>query len=199
MSLPPPAAPQNAEGPPAPAPAAVPSGAASVPAPDRTVAGQPTSASPGRIAGIDYGRTRLGIAITDPDRRLASPYENYQRRGPQQDADRFRRLVAEEGVTLFVVGLPIHLDGRESEQSHQARQFGAWLAQVTGVPVEFFDERFTTVEAEEHLRQAGLTRKRRQGRRDMLAAQIMLAAYLESRQPRGARPTSLDDPPLPRI
>jgi len=136
----------------------------------------------GRIAGIDYGRSRLGIAITDPDRRLASPYENYQRRGARQDAARFRRLVAEEGVTLFVVGLPVHLDGHESQQSHEARKFGAWLASVTGVPVEFFDERFTTVEAEQHLLQAGLTRKRRKARRDMLAAQIMLAAFLESRQ-----------------
>ncbi len=153
------------------------------------------SAVPGRIAGIDYGRTRLGIAITDPERRLASPYENYQRRGQRQDAARFRRLVREEGVTLFVVGLPVHLDGRESQQSQEARHFGAWLAGVTGVPVEFFDERFTTVEAEQHLRQARLTHKRRKARRDMLAAQIMLAAFLESRNPRRSADAPLDDSP----
>lgn len=153
------------------------------------------AAVPGRIAGIDYGRTRLGIAITDPERRLASPYENYQRRGQRQDAARFRRLVSEEGVTLFVVGLPVHLDGRQSQQSQEARRFGAWLAGVTGVPVEFFDERFTTVEAEQHLRQAGLTHKRRKARRDMLAAQIMLAAFLESCNPRRAADAPLDDSP----
>ncbi len=101
--------------------------------------------------------------------------------------------MAEEGVTLFVVGLPVHLDGRESPQSIEARQFGAWLAKVTGVPVEFFDERFTTVEAEGHLLAAGLTRKRRKARRDMLAAQIMLAAFLECSHRRAAGPAPLDD------
>ena len=135
---------------------------------------------PGRAAGIDYGDVRIGIAISDPERTIASPLENYTRRGPQQDAQRFRRLAAEEGIRLFVVGLPLHLDGRESPKSQEARQFGRWLGEVTGVPVEFCDERFTTCEAEEALLTADLTRKRRKRRRDMLAAQIMLAAYLES-------------------
>ncbi len=93
--------------------------------------------------------------------------------------ERFRRLVAEERVVLFVVGLPIHLDGRESEKSQEARQFGQWLGEVTGVPVEFFDERFTSHEAEQFLLAADMTRKRRKKRLDMLAAQIMLRAYLE--------------------
>ena len=136
----------------------------------------------GRAAGIDYGDVRIGIAISDSDRTIASPLENYTRRGLEQDATRFRRLVAEEGVTLFVVGLPIHLDGGESPKSREARQFGKWLGEVTGVPVEFYDERFTTVEAEEALLAADLTRKRRKKRRDMLAAQIMLSAYLESHE-----------------
>ena len=89
-------------------------------------------------------------------------------------------------MVLFVVGLPIHLDGRESEKSLEARQFGRWLAEATGVPVEFFDERFTSVEAEQVLLAADLTRKRRKKRMDMLAAQIMLSGYLES-QERGHR------------
>jgi putative holliday junction resolvase len=138
------------------------------------------SIAPGRVAGIDYGDVRIGIAISDPSRTIASPLENYTRRGLEQDAARFRRLVAEEGVTLLVVGLPIHLDGGESQKSREARQFGQWLGEVTGVPVEFYDERFTSVEAEEALLAADLTRKRRKKRRDMLAAQIMLSAYLES-------------------
>ena len=82
---------------------------------------------------------------------------------------------------LWVVGLPVHLDGRESAKSREARSFGQWLGQVTGVPVEFFDERFTTSEAEQLLLGAGLTGKRRKRRSDMVAAQIMLGAYLESR------------------
>jgi putative Holliday junction resolvase len=137
-------------------------------------------AAPGRVAGIDFGTVRIGIAVSDRDRTIASPLENYTRRDPRQDAARFQRLVAEEEIVLFVVGLPVHLDGRESEKSQQARQFGQWLLETTGVPVEFFDERFTSREAEQLLVSAEMTNKRRKKRLDMLAAQIMLSAYLES-------------------
>jgi len=141
----------------------------------------PQNASPGRVAGVDYGHVRIGIALSDPDRTIASPLENYTRRGPALDAQRFRRLAAEEQIALFVVGLPIHLDGGESEKSREARRFGAWLAEATGVPVEFFDERFTSVEAEQMLLAADVTRRGRKKRLDMLAAQILLSAWLEAR------------------
>lgn len=134
----------------------------------------------GRIAGIDFGTVRIGIALSDPGRSIASPYENYTRHGTREDARRFVRLVKEEEITLLVVGLPIHLDGRESEKSCEARSFGKWLEEVSGVPVVFFDERFTSVEAEQYLLDAELTSKRRKRRLDMVAAQIMLTAYLES-------------------
>ncbi|MBX7167203.1 MAG: Holliday junction resolvase RuvX [Pirellulales bacterium] len=155
----------------------------------------PPNSPPGRVAGIDYGTVRIGIALSDSQRRIASPYENYQRRTPQLDARRFQRLVAEERVRLFVVGLPVHLDGRESQKSHEARQFGAWLHQATGVEVCYFDERFTSAEAEAALQAAELTKKRRKARLDMLAAQIMLAAFLESPDAALRDPGSLDDPP----
>lgn len=137
------------------------------------------TAAVGRVAGIDYGHVRIGIAISDLERRIVSPLENYTRRGLDQDARRFRQLVADEAVVLFVVGLPIHLDGRESPKSQEARRFGQWLGETTGVPVEFFDERFTSREAENLLLAVDMTRKRRKKRMDMLAAQIMLTAYLE--------------------
>ena len=143
------------------------------------MSGQP--ALPGRVAGVDYGTVRIGIAVSNPERTIASPLENYTRRGLDQDAKRFQRLVADEGIVLFVVGLPIHLDGGESQKSCEARQFGGWLAETTGVPVEFFDERFTSHEAEQFLLAADMTRKRRKKRMDMLAAQIMLTAYLEGK------------------
>ncbi len=143
------------------------------------MSGQPTL--PGRVAGIDYGTVRIGIAVSNPERTIASPLENYTRRSLDQDAKRFERLVADEGIVLFVVGLPIHLDGGESEKSGEARQFGRWLGETTGVAVEFFDERFTSHEAEQFLLAADMTRKRRKKRMDMLAAQIMLSAYLEDR------------------
>jgi putative Holliday junction resolvase len=133
----------------------------------------------GRIAGIDFGTLRIGIAISDPAQTIASPLETYTRRGEAADRQWFARLVAEQQITRFVVGLPVHLDGRESRKSEEAREFGQWLAQATGVPVEYFDERFTTREAEIALSGAQLSKKKRKARLDKLAAQIMLAAYLE--------------------
>jgi putative Holliday junction resolvase len=155
--------------------------------------GKSTIGVPGRIAGIDYGTVRIGIAITDPGRTMASPLESYTRRTREQDARRFQRLASEEAVVLWVVGLPVHLDGRESQKSREARRFGQWLGQVTGIPVEFFDERFTSREAEEMLLAAELTNKRRKERVDMLAAQIMLTAYLESQSKGQEPPGALDD------
>lgn len=135
---------------------------------------------PTRIAGIDYGTVRIGIAIADLEVRIAGPYETYHRRDQRQDAQYFCDLAAAERLTRFVVGLPVHLDGNESQKSREARQFGLWLHEVTGLPVDFFDERFTSAEAEEILQNARLTKKRRQARIDQLAAQIMLTAYLEA-------------------
>jgi putative Holliday junction resolvase len=147
------------------------------------------------VAGIDFGTVRIGIAISDPERQIASPYENYTRRDAKQDAERVRRLVEEEAICLFVVGLPVHLDGRESEKSVEARRFGQWLAETTGVPVQFFDERFTSHQAEEALLAAQMTKKRRKRRLDMLAAQIMLAAFLESGGGASEAAGGLDDEP----
>ena len=148
--------------------------------------------SPGRVAGIDYGTVRIGVAVTDPGQTMASPVESYTRRDPRQDAEHFRRLAAEHDVRRFVVGLPVHLDGRESGKSAEARRFGQWLAEVTGLAVEFFDERFTTSEAQEVLSGAQLRGKRRRQRVDMLAAQIMLSAWLESAS-KGQSPGPIDD------
>jgi putative Holliday junction resolvase len=137
----------------------------------------------GRLAGIDFGTVRIGIAITDPEQRIASPLVNYTRRGERVDGEFFRKLVADERIVGFVVGLPVHLDGRESEKSAEARRFGEWLKQISGLSVAFFDERFTSIEAEQALLDAEMTKKKRKARLDMLAAQILLTAYLEAGKP----------------
>jgi putative Holliday junction resolvase len=134
----------------------------------------------GRIAGIDYGSKRIGIAVADMSVRIATPHATYTRVNTDSDARFFARFARDEAIERFVVGLPVHLDGRESAQSVQAREFGTWLQDLTGVPVDFFDERFSTVDADEILEIAQLTKKQRTARRDQLAAQIMLAAYLEA-------------------
>jgi putative holliday junction resolvase len=134
----------------------------------------------GRIAGIDYGTVRVGVAVADVNVRIASPLEVYQRQNPEVDARYFSRLAEQEQIVRFVVGLPVHLDGQESQKSYEARQFGSWLSEITGRPVDYFDERFTSAQAEELLLAANLTKKRRKARLDALAAQILLTAYLES-------------------
>ncbi len=154
---------------------------------------QPDPTPTGVIAGIDYGTVRVGVAVSDAGRSLAMPLATYTRVRPEADGRWFGALVKEQRVTLFVVGLPVHLDGRESQKSREAREFGRWLGETTGVSVVFFDERFTTAQAEEMLQQAKMTSKRRKARRDMLAAQIMLSGYLESDQQGQEEPGPLDD------
>src|SRR5207302_9013943 len=108
------------------------------------------------------------------------PLVNYTRRGPAGDAAWLADLVSREQIVGFVVGLPVHTSGNESQKSQEARRFGQWLTEQTGLPIRFFDERFTTANAEALLLSAELTKKRRKERLDKLAAQILLAAYLDS-------------------
>jgi putative Holliday junction resolvase len=152
----------------------------------------------GRLASIDYGSVRIGVAITDPDQRLASPLENYTRKSPEADASWLSRLVTGERIVGFVVGLPVHASGAESQKSGEARKFGQWLAEKTGLPICFFDERYTTAHAESLLLDAELTKKRRKERLDKLAAQILLTAYLESPR-KDETPGAIDDKPRPKL
>lgn len=133
-----------------------------------------------RLLGVDYGSVRIGLAISDAERRLASPLAVYPHQGRERDAEYFRALTEAEEIGALVVGLPIHCDGREGVKAAEARAFGAWLAETTELPLRFWDERFSTVEAESALWQAGLTHKKRKRRRDSVAAQILLQAYLDA-------------------
>jgi putative Holliday junction resolvase len=146
-----------------------------------------------RLLGVDYGSVRVGLAVSDPDRIVASPLTTYSRRTPDADAEYFRTVVATEDVGGLVVGLPVHLDGREGVKAKEARAFAEWLKEVTRLPVVLYDERFTTVQAESALWNAGLTHKRRKERRDRVAAQMLLQAYLEAGCPQEVPPRGLDD------
>ncbi len=150
-----------------------------------------------RLLGVDPGRVRVGLAVSDPERRFAFPLETCTRRTPEQDALYFRALVEREEIGGLVIGLPLHLDGREGEKAVEARQFGAWLKGVTGLEVVFWDERFTTVQAEAALWAAGLTHKRRRERRDRVAAQILLQSYLDAGCPTRDSSGSLEEPSVP--
>jgi putative Holliday junction resolvase len=134
------------------------------------------------LLGVDYGTVRVGLAICDSERIIASPLSIYQRRDATRDGEYFRKLVESEQVVGLVVGLPVHMSGDEGGKAKEARAFGDWLANITGLPVEYWDERYTTIDAENHLRGAGLSRERRKERLDKVAAQILLQAYLDAKR-----------------
>ncbi len=155
----------------------------------------------GRVLGIDFGTRRLGVALSDSTRRLASPWGVQERAAPRDDARRLRRLVDEEQVDLLVVGLPIHHNGRMNPSARRARDWAVEVAEALGLELRFVEERYTSVEAEQQLQAAGVRRAKRTGRRDMLAAQMLLQDFLDRGCPLvDDRLVDLDDPSLnPRV
>lgn len=145
-----------------------------------------------RLLGVDYGSVRIGLAISDPDRKFSFPLATYQRGGRDQDAAYFRQVIATENVGGLVLGLPVHGNGTEGQAAAAVRQFGQWLGELTGLPLVYWDERFTTVEAEAALWNAGLTHKKRKERRDRVAAQMLLQAYLDAGCPANPQAGPLD-------
>jgi putative holliday junction resolvase len=146
-----------------------------------------------RILGVDPGKVRIGLAATDAERRLASPLTIYARKNDEQDEKFFKQIVAEEEIGLLLIGLPMHTTGREGVQAEAARALGAKLQSWTGLPVLYWDERFTTRFAESELWSAGLTHKRRKERRDKVAAQLLLQSYLDAGCPTAInQATSMD-------
>jgi putative Holliday junction resolvase len=133
-----------------------------------------------RTLGVDYGTKRIGLAMSDPSGTISSPLGLRHRVSASQDGEYFRELVRSHHIARVVVGLPMNMDGSEGEKAQEARRYGAWLAAELGLPVAYYDERLTTMQAESRLKNAGTKRRTRKKRRDMLAAQIMLQAYLDT-------------------
>jgi putative pre-16S rRNA nuclease len=146
-----------------------------------------------RLLGVDFGTVRIGLAVSDADRIIASPLEVRERKGPDADKAYFRALLEREQIAGIVVGLPLHTSGREGVKAEEARAFGEWLKGVTGLAVVYADERFSTAFAESALWAAGLTHKKRKQRRDAVAAQVMLQAFLEGGCPAEVIAKRLDD------
>lgn len=147
-----------------------------------------------RLLAIDPGKVRLGFAVSDPERRFASPLTTYTRRDLEQDMRVVQKLVAEEEIAAIIIGLPAHLSGREGAQAQAARAFGAHVARRTQLPCLFWDERFTTRQAESALWDAGLSHKRRKARRDQVAAQMLLQDYIDAGCPAEQPITPLEGP-----
>lgn len=153
----------------------------------------------GRILGLDFGLKRVGAALSDPRKKIATPLEVYHRRDDRLDARHYRALVEEEDVERLVVGLPVHTRGAESNLSALARRWGAWLSEVCDRPVVFHDERYTSADADSALRESGQKSRARKALRDMLAAQILLQRYLDAGSPESESPVFplLDEPEGP--
>jgi len=137
----------------------------------------------GPVLGIDYGTRRIGLAVSDPEGRLALPAGALDCHSREKDLEALCAMAVERGVVRIVVGLPLHMDGREGDMARGARAFAEALGERAGLPVELLDERWTSREAEqtrEH--SAGAKRKRRRRERgdvDAAAATLLLSTWLE--------------------
>jgi putative Holliday junction resolvase len=133
-----------------------------------------------RTLGVDLGERWIGLALSDPMGISARPLEVVARGDPFWKA--LERLVAEEGVDRLVLGLPLNMDGSEGPRARDALAFKAEIERRSGLPVETWDERLTTAQAEAALRSSGLSGRKRAERVDKVAAQIILQSYLDRRK-----------------
>jgi putative pre-16S rRNA nuclease len=140
-------------------------------------------AGAGRVLGLDLGDVRIGVAISDPDRRLAVPLGTVQVGRPPGEMRAIAELVDEHDVTLVVIGEPVSLDGVRRGRATHAANFAEAIRALLTVPVTLQDERLSTVEAERSLRDAGMRGARRRSVVDAVAAQVILQSWLDGRRP----------------
>ena len=135
---------------------------------------------PGRILALDYGTKRIGVALSDELGWTAQPLETFERRTLDRDIAHIAALVESHNVERVVLGLPLQLDGREGVAVRAMHEFTVKLEAGLSVPVVRWDERMTTKAAEELLIAADVSRKKRKGIVDRIAAAILLRSYLEA-------------------
>ncbi len=135
-----------------------------------------------RALGIDYGSKRIGVAGCDALGITASGIEVIEERKLVRAADRIGEIAREREANLLVIGMPYNMDGSEHASTAKVRRFAELCTKRTGLDVEFVDERMTTLEAERHLKEAGLSRKRIASRIDKVAAAVILQSWLEMRR-----------------
>lgn len=133
-----------------------------------------------RILALDLGRKRIGVAVSDELSVVARPLPALQSRGRNADAEAIAALVATQGAGRVIVGLPLHLNGSHGVQADRVHKFGTFLAEQIAVPVEYWDERFTSVEASRLLSQQGIAPRKQRDHIDSTAAAILLQSYLDA-------------------
>ncbi|MGD9099317.1 MAG: Holliday junction resolvase RuvX [Anaerolineae bacterium] len=135
-----------------------------------------------RVLALDLGERRIGVAVSDPTGTVARPVTAIARASRQDDFEAIARLVDEYEAERVVIGLPLSLDGSEGPQARQTRRYAERLGQALDAPIEFWDERYSSVRAEEILREKKGKRRRRQTRGDVdaTAAAVFLQSYLDA-------------------
>lgn len=134
-----------------------------------------------RILALDHGTKRIGVALSDEMGWIAQPLETYERRSLEADVAYIRRLVDQHEVAEVVMGLPLRLSGRVGPEAEQVQMFIETLERALPVPVVAWDERLTTKAAEQFLIEGNVSRKKRKGAVDRVAAALLLQSYLEAR------------------
>jgi putative Holliday junction resolvase len=136
-----------------------------------------------RILGVDYGDRHVGLALSDSLHMTAQPLGTYQLQARDPDNRRyFRELVRKHDIGLVIVGLPLRMDGSSGSRAETTREFGAWLLETAGIPVEFWDERLTTFQAMRSVHEQKVKDKAKRSVVNQIAAVIILQGYLESRR-----------------
>ena len=134
-----------------------------------------------RAMGLDVGTKTIGIALSDELRITAQALVTLARAGMKRDLAELTRLAEEHEVNQWVVGLPLNMNGSEGERAKDSRKLGDALKDVTQLPVDYWDERLSTVEAERVLLEADVSRKKRKLVIDKLAAAVILQGWLDSK------------------
>jgi len=134
-----------------------------------------------RLLALDLGERRIGVAISDPTQTVARPLTFIVRASRQADFEAIARLVTENEVERVIVGLPLSLDGSEGPQARQTRRYAERLAGALTVPIEFWDERYSTLAAAEILKGKRKRRRRGRGELDATAAAVFLQSCLDAR------------------
>ncbi len=133
-----------------------------------------------RVLGLDIGEKRIGVAVSDPSGTVATPLTVLDAPSVLGDGAALARIVEDYEAELLVAGLPVSLAGEEGPQAGRVRRAAERLAGLVGLPLAFADERLTSVEASRRMREAGADERRQRGSKDMVAAAILLQAYLDS-------------------
>ena len=133
----------------------------------------------GRILALDVGDRRIGIALSDETQLIATPHSVYTRVGWGPDVKHIQRLFTENNAVLVVCGLPKNMDGSEGFQAEKVKSFAQQLIKA-GLPLEFQDERLSTVSAHQALIEGGMQRDERKGTVDKVAAAVILQSYLDA-------------------